>query len=84
MIGILPYVAVVKELQNRFIPITAETIRGLNIFDTKSFISVLYRTLRCKFCGYVVEELSLMNPYERVTKRFATYVVELCECMTDL
>jgi transposase len=58
------------------------TIRDLNILDAKTFISVLYRTLKCKLCGYVVEELPLMNPYERVTKKFATYVVELCKIMT--
>mgnify|MGYP005856300953 CR=1 FL=1 len=58
------------------------TIRDLNILDAKSFITVLYRTLKCRLCGYVVEELPLVNPYERVTKRFGTYVVELCKIMT--
>ena len=44
-------------------------IRDLNIFDAKSFISVAYRRLRCPHCGSVVEDLPLMNPYERVTRR---------------
>ncbi|MFW6139244.1 MAG: ISL3 family transposase [Spirochaetota bacterium] len=58
------------------------TIRDRDIFDAKTFISVIYRTLRCMVCGNVVEELPLMYPYERVTKRLATYIVELCQYMT--
>lgn len=58
------------------------TIRDLNIFKAKSFISVFYRTIRCKVCGNVIEELPLMYPYERVTRRLATYIVELCKYMT--
>lgn len=57
-------------------------IRDLNIFDAKSFISVAYRRLRCPHCGSVVEELPLMNPYERVTSRLTTYILELSRYMT--
>ena len=56
-------------------------IRDLNVFDSKSFISVAYRKLRCPHCGIVVEELPLMNPYERVTRRLITYILELCGYM---
>jgi len=33
-------------------------------------------------CGYVVENLELMEPYERVTKRLARYILQLCQFMT--
>jgi len=57
-------------------------IRDLNVFDAKSFISVAYRRLRCPHCGTVVEELPLMNPYERVSRRLTSYILELCRYMT--
>jgi len=58
------------------------TIRDLNIVDAKTFISVIYRTVRCPNCGNMVEDLALMNPYDRVTRRLATYILELCKFMT--
>jgi transposase len=57
-------------------------IRDLNIFNAKCFIFVEYRRLRCPRCGNVVEKLPLMNPYERVTRRLTTYILELCRYMT--
>ncbi len=57
-------------------------IRDLNVFDAKSFISVAYRRLRCPHCGTVVEELPLMNPSERVSRRLTTYILGLCRYMT--
>ncbi len=58
------------------------TIRDLNIFEAKTFISVIYRTVRCTVCGNVIEELPLMNRYERVTRRLSAYIVDLCKYMT--
>ena len=58
------------------------TIRDLNIFDARTFISVIYRTVRCAVCGNVVEELPLMSRYERVTRRLSAHIVDLCRYMT--
>ena len=58
------------------------TIRDLNLFDAKTFISVIYRTVKCRYCGNMVEELPLIDPYQRVTKRLSTYILELCRFMT--
>lgn len=57
-------------------------VRDLNIFDAKTILLVIYRTVRCKNCGYVVEDLGLMDPCKRVTRRLATYILELCKYMT--
>jgi len=58
------------------------TIRDINIFDAKTFISVTYRTVKCGWCGNVVEYLGLMNPYDRITRRLANYILDLCRYMT--
>ncbi len=58
------------------------TVRDLNIFDAKTFLCVIYRAVKCQFCGNVVEELGIMNPYDRVTKRLANYILELTKFMT--
>jgi transposase len=58
------------------------TVRDLNIFDARTFLEVSYRTVHCCRCGYVVEELELMDSYQRVTKRLAKYIVQLCKFMT--
>ena len=58
------------------------TIRDMDVFGAKSFITVEYRRLRCPHCGPVVEELPLMNPHERVTRRLAAHILGLCRYMT--
>lgn len=58
------------------------TIRDLNIFGAKTFLRVKYRTLRCKMCGMVVEDMGLMNTYQRITRRFIQYVLQLCKYMS--
>jgi transposase len=57
-------------------------VRDLNLIDARSYLSVIYRTVRCRRCGPVVEELPLMDPYKRVTRRLASYILELCRYMT--
>jgi transposase len=57
-------------------------VRDLNILDAKTFLFVMYRTVKCQSCGYVVEDLGLMSPCKRVTKRLAAYILELCKYMT--
>ncbi len=58
------------------------TVRDLNIFNAKTFITVSYRTVRCFTCGDVVEKIEIMDIYQRVTRRLARYILELCKLMT--
>jgi transposase len=57
-------------------------VRDLNIFDAKTFLFVIYRTVKCQLCGDVVEDLGIMAPCKRITRRLATYILELCQYMT--
>lgn len=57
-------------------------VRDLNIFDAKTFLFVVYRTVKCQWCGNVVEDLGIMDVCKRVTKRLMTYILELCQYMT--
>lgn len=57
-------------------------VRDMNIFNAKTFLFVTYRTVKCQFCGNVVEDLGLMNPCKRITRRLATYILDLCKYMT--
>ena len=36
----------------------------------------------CCRCGKVGEDLGLMDPYMRVTRRMANYIIELCKLMS--
>jgi len=57
-------------------------VRDLNIFNAKTFLFVIYRTVKCQLCGDVVEDLGIMAPCKRITRRLATYILELCQYMT--
>lgn len=50
--------------------------------NARTFLFVIYRTVKCRWCGNVVEDLGLMDPCKRVTRRLATYILELCQYMT--
>lgn len=58
------------------------TIRDLNVFDARTYLSIVYRVIVCPRCGYTVEESSLLQPYGRVTKRLASHIIDLCRYMT--
>jgi len=58
------------------------TVRDLNIFEAKTFIQYSYRKIRCPKCGIVVEELEIVEPDMRITRRLANYILELCKYMT--
>ncbi len=58
------------------------TIRDLNLLDARTFITISYRTLRCPSCGDVVEKMEMVDFYQRVTRRLAHYILELCQFMT--
>lgn len=68
----------IKEIHSR----NERPVRDLNILDAKTFLFVIYRTVKCQSCGYVVEDLGLMDPCKRVTIRLAAYILELCKYMT--
>jgi transposase len=57
-------------------------VRDMNIFNAKTYLFVIYRTVKCQLCGNVVEDLDIMAPCKRVTKRLANYILELCQYMT--
>ncbi len=57
-------------------------IRERDILGAKTFVSINYRIVQCFRCGYVVEDTGLMEPFKRVTKRFANYILDLCKIMT--
>jgi len=41
-----------------------------------------FRTVLCEKCGFKVEYHDFVEPYARVTNRFAVYIHELCQHMT--
>lgn len=57
-------------------------VRDMNIFEAKTFIQYSYRKIRCLYCGVVVEDLGLVDPTVRITKRLANYILDLCKFMT--
>ena len=53
-------------------------VRNMNMFKTKVYIEYTYRKIRCKKCSNIkVEDLGLVDPYKRITRRFAQYIVDL-------
>jgi len=58
-------------------------IRDLNLGNHKVYITCLYRKVWCTQCGrIVVEDLDFFEQYQRVTKRFAQYIHDLCAMLT--
>ena len=59
------------------------TLRDLNFGSAQVWIHCRYRTLLCPYCRRArIEELDLFDPYQRVTRRLAVYIHELCKLMT--
>ena len=62
---------------------TKRYIRDLNLTDKKVWLKVSYRKVYCSVCERVrVEKQEFVEPYARVTKRFACYIHELCKMAT--
>lgn len=58
-------------------------IRDLDIAGIRSKIEITYRKIYCQDCDcVVVEDLGIVVPWSRVTRRFAWYIYELCKMMT--
>jgi len=59
------------------------SIRDLNISSARVHLRCSYRKIYCRPCGrVVVEDLEFFEPYQRVTKRLARAIHELCKSMT--
>jgi transposase len=58
-------------------------IRDLDLGETRVTILTTFRRLRCGCCGSVrTEDLELFTPYQRVTKRLARHIHDLCKRLT--
>jgi transposase len=58
-------------------------LRDLNMADSQVLLQVEYRKISCPNCGGVrVEHLSFADASQRVTKRLARHVYDLCKVMT--
>ena len=58
-------------------------IRDLNFASARVWLRCSYRKVWCTECGrVVVEDLELVDPYRRVTRRLARAIHELCKVMT--
>jgi transposase len=59
------------------------SLRDLNLGSTKVWIDCSYRKVLCGHCCRTqIEDLELFSPYQRVTKRLARYIHDLCKVMT--
>ena len=59
------------------------SIRDLNFASARMHLRCAYRKIYCGQCGQVVvEDLEFFEPYQRVTKRLARAIHELCKVMT--
>jgi transposase len=62
---------------------TRRALRDLSLGAAKVWINCRYRKVYCPRCqGIRVEDLDFFNPYQRVTKRLAQYIHELCKVLT--
>ena len=58
-------------------------VRDLNFGSARVVLRCTYRKVWCQQCSQVaVEDLDLFDPYQRVTRRLARAVHELCKVMT--
>lgn len=58
-------------------------IRDLNLAATRVTLRCRYRKVYCERCGHtVVEELGFFEAYQRITRRLAVYIHELCKVLT--
>lgn len=59
------------------------SVRDLNLASTQVYLHCHFRKIFCLACGQIViEDLELLHPYFRVTKRLALYIHGLCRVMT--
>lgn len=59
------------------------SVRDLHLASAEVYLRYHYRNIRCASCGRIcTEELDVVAPYARVTRRLAMYVYELCKKLT--
>ena len=59
------------------------TVRDLNLGQARTFLQVAYRRVWCPHCGKAqVEHLDFLAPHQRLTRRLARAVYDLCKTMT--
>jgi len=57
-------------------------LRDLNLGAARVWINCRYRKIRCRRCrSFRVEDLEFFDPYQRVTRRLARYIYELCKVL---
>lgn len=62
---------------------TVRSVRDLDVASAKVWLRCMYRKVWCPRCKRVmVEDLELFDPYQRVTRRLARCIHELCKVMT--
>lgn len=58
-------------------------IRDLNLAGMRITLRCRYRKIHCEHCGHtVVEDMGFFDAYQRITRRLAVYVHELCKVLT--
>ena len=58
-------------------------LRDLNVGQARIWIGCSFRKVYCPTCAKVrVEDLEFFDPYQRVTRRLACYIHELCKRLT--
>jgi len=58
-------------------------VRDLNLASAHVWVKLNYRRVVCRRCaGVFVEDLEFADPYQRVTKRLAQAIHDLCKTMT--
>lgn len=58
-------------------------VRDLNLGPTQVTMDCEYRKVICERCNQIpVEDLDFFKPYQRVTKRLARYIHDLCKMLT--
>lgn len=61
----------------------SRVVRDLDLGSHRSEIEISYRKVYCSDCDrVVVEDLGVVVPWRRVTRRYALYVYQLCKMMT--
>ena len=58
-------------------------LRDLNLCGARALINCRYRKVSCRRCrSFRVEDLKFFDPYQRVTRRLARYIYDLCKMLT--
>lgn len=79
------YTAICSECHQRVKQIHSyhqRTIRDLPMAQSTVILQLTYRKVRCPRCGIRIEHHDFVEPYARISKRFAQFIYHLCQLMT--